>query len=199
MSQERTIANTTIHSLAYVLVLTIPCRISEQAFASFLYRSVDGNRFLWKLLKETFIPREFDTVSYGEGLVNPAAKALRDHAGLVVAIQANKTLARISEALLVNRKSDCYLVYAGTDGQVVPDDVMQKGTFTLSPRFMGRCGERWPFPDISVADADVLGLAEPIRFEDVFGGAEWLAREQATLEREAAERQGKKWWTCEGT
>lgn len=103
----------------------------------------------------------------------------------------NKTLTRLIQALLTNRSADCYLVYAESR-KMVPNELRQQGCFDISEDFMSRYGAAWPFENVSPEKADVLCLGEPLKFEEVFGNAEYLARERAIRENKQVPRRGKK-------
>lgn len=174
----------------------MPNRISEQACASLLFRCVNADARLWDPIKKAFISKDFDVVRFPKlclehQSLNQAVTDLYDSVKKIHTMRFTKTLKRLIEALLANHRADCFLVHKKT-GKAVANDQKQRDGLDISEDFMGRFGCPWPFQQLTPAQADVYGVGEPLVFEEVFGNAEYLARERAILNNKAAVKQGKK-------
>lgn len=172
-------------------------RIGEQACASLLFRCVNGDARLWDPIKDAFVSKDFDIVRFPKlctkyQSMNKAVAHLYDIVKKPYTVSFTKTLARLIEAVLVNCRMDCYLMHTKT-GKTVADNQKHQGGLDISEDFMGRFGSPWPFYQMTPTQADVYGLGEPLAFEEVFGGAEYLAREKAIL-KNAMEAKGRSRW-----
>lgn len=155
-----------------------------------LFRAVNGDARLWFPIKRAFFPPDFDFVRFPKKRVNQAIIWLYDNVQRCKTMQFMKTLSRITEALMVRSHADGYLVHV--DGsRPVAYDLKSQHDIDISDQFMGRQGCSWPFAQVVPAEkADVYGVCEKLKFEEVFGNAEYLARERAALDRDKAARRG---------
>lgn len=166
-------------------------RITEQEFASLMYRCIDGDPRVWDPIKRAFIPDDFSIIRSAKDTINSAIRSLHSRLKRNLSVRSTKTLVKLIEAVLRKGHANCFLVHRET-GHLVDMKLKQSDNLDISRDFMRRYGGIWPFWWTSPRRCDIYGVGAPLRFKDVFENAQYLGRKEKKLGEEKRSRPKKK-------